>query len=587
MPSVSVLKRLVFCAGAGLGVLGALAPFESRLAGLLAAACLILLSRSLVRSDFRQALGWSALATLSVAGIAFHWVIAGLMNITGLSLWSAVPVFLLQGLIFHFKIAFVVLGARWLMRRTRIAWIWIFPALAAAGDLWFYQLFPWHFGTLTTGGEFVRQFASLTGVYGLSAILFLEAGVVLWLIRLIHRRIRGHAPSSIRVATAGVTIPVLLLVSVYGYGLFRMSSPEAGGEQTVRIGFLQPNTGPGYNTDRDDQAFAGRALNLVFNFGLKTLLEDRGRLDLLIVPESAVPFFGTDDRPGNEGIYSTTFHAIIAFLARYGDVDVLYNEIAAPPPDSRASTTDGDSAARRKGYYNLATVFGRESGVRRASYQKRRLVPFGEYIPGETRWPWLRAIFSETSRYIFDEDKTSGVLPYAIRAAGEVTTLPRLTQADMDVLTNAELTIAEWPVREPRNTGYLQPLICYEGLFPDHVRDLVLNSESPPDFLVNLVNDSWFGDVLENHHHETGARMRSIESGRYLIRPTLTGVSSVFDSRGREVIAPIAIGVQDIRIAEVPRLPAAWTVYLSYGNRPMLVFILSVLVMAFWLRRRR
>ncbi|MCR9142087.1 MAG: hypothetical protein NXI24_07530 [bacterium] len=587
---MSTFKRGLLCLGAGLGVLGALAPFESRLAGVLAAACLILLSRGLVRVSFRRALGWSLLATLSVATIAFHWVVPGLVNIAGLALYSAVPVFVVQGLLFHFQVAFVVLGGRWLISKSRLAWIWIFPALAAAADLWLYQLFPWRFGDLAIGGEFTRQLASLVGVFGLSAVVFLEAGLALLFLRLIRRRIRGRVPSALRVASIGLTVPVLILSAVYAFGVYRISTPEmARGE--VRVGFLQPNTGPGYEDARDDQAFAGRALNLVFNYGLKTLLAGRGDLDLLILPESAVPFFGTDDAPGNEGIYSTTYHAIIAFLARYGEVDVLFNEIAAVPGAKEiAAAPDAQELAAApgaSGYYNLATIFSGRTGERAASYRKRRLVPFGEYLPGEDRWPWLRDTFRETSRYVSGEShgESSSSLPYSIRGAEEVTILPRLTQSDLDVLAEAERVTADWPERDARERGSLQPLICYEGLFPGLVRGLVREASTPPDFLVNMVNDSWFGDVLENHHHESGARMRAIESGRYLIRPTLTGVSSVFDSRGREVIAPIPIGAEDIRVVAVPRMPDAWTVYLAYGDRPMIALIIAILLFAFWQRR--
>ena len=539
------LKRAVLALGAGLGVLGALAPFESRLAGLLAAACLILLGRSLARAPFRAALGWALFATLSVGSIAFHWVVAGLVNIAGLSLWAAVPVFVFQALLFHCKVAFVVLAGRWLTRRSRLNFIWIFAGLAAAADLAFYQLFPWRFGDLAIGGDSVRQLASLAGVCGLSAVLFIEAGVILSLLRFLRRRIRGRL--AVRPTVSALTLPALLLVAVYGYGFYRLTTPElppGGASESVsgpafaRVGFLQPNTGPGYTENRDDQAFAGRALNLVFNYGLKTLLAGEGRLDLLILPESAVPFFGTDERPGNEGIYSTTYHAIVAFLARYGDVDVLYNELAASAHDSNDES---------EAYYNLATIFSRQAGARTASYQKRRLVPFGEYVPGEERWPWLREIFSETSRYVAGEAQAegrsrpsgeaggtsdeapgsgsqrrhvySGALSYGVRGPGEVQALPRLSQEDLNVLSDASLVVADWPVREARVQGSLQPLICYEGLFPELVRELIRNARRPPDFLVNMVNDSWFGDVLENHHHESGARLRAVESGRYFNPP--------------------------------------------------------------------
>ena len=456
----AALKRAALCLGAGLGVLGALAPFESRLAGLASAACLILLSRGLVRLSFRRALAWSLLATLSVAVCAFHWVIVGLMNIAGLSFWLAVIVFLIQGALFHFKIAFVVLAGRCVLRRTRLSWLWVFPPLAAAGDLWLYQLFPWHFGSLTIGGAFVRQFASIAGVCGLSAVLFLEAGVVVWLARLVRRRIRGYLPANLRAATSAITLPVLMLVAVYAYGAVRVYTPEtpAVAAAGANAGFFQPNTGPGYNEVRNDQEFAGRALNLVFNYGLQTILAGEGRLDLLVIPESAVPFFGKDDGPGNAGIYSTTYHAVVAFLARYGDVDVLYNELAAVPGEAASQSTGvatdatAGAALATRHYYNLATIFSRATGTRSASYQKRRLVPFGEYLPGEERWPVLREIFRETSRYRAGASgpDVSSVIAYSLRAPDQVTSRPRLEQSDLAVLADAAAVTENWPLREAR-----------------------------------------------------------------------------------------------------------------------------------------
>ena len=303
-------------------------------------------------------------------------------------------------------------------------------------------------------------------------------------------------------------------------------------------------------------------------------------MDVLILPESAVPFYGTSNAPGNTNIYSTTFHAIVAFLARYGDADVIYNELVAVP--------DG------AGYFNLATVLSRQNGERRASYQKRRLVPFGEYIPYEEQLPVLRSIFQETSRYIPAGSALAaaqprigtGTLPYEYRAPDQAPALlPRLEQSDLAVLADAQLALADWPLRETRRPGHLQTLICYEGLFPELVRESVVTAKPGADFLVNMVNDSWFGDGFENHHHESGARMRAIETGRYLVRPTLTGVSASFDPRGERLVPAIPTGAADVRVVKVRRLPERETLYLRSGNWPAWIFCLLVLFVSVWRRR--
>lgn len=585
---IAFWKRLLYGLLIGAGVLGALAPFESRLAGLAGAAAIILLGRSLVRERLRTALAWSIAATLSVTLIAFHWVYFGLVNIAGLAPPLAVAGLLVQGLLFQSKIACVLLFGRWLVRKSRLQPLWVFAALGALSDLVLYQLFPWRFGDLMIGGEYVRQLASLGGAHALSFFIFVEAGVVLWLLRIIRQLRRGYRPSPRSLATRRMGLPVALLILAYAWGIWRVQLDESAAKvpgtsgESVRVGMLQPNTGPGFNQHRDDSEFAGRALNLVFNEGLRTVLAGKGRLDLLLIPESAIPFFGTDDAAGNEQIYSPTFHAVVAFLARYGNVDVVYNELVAHPERSGS-------------YFNQATVLSGGSGERAASYRKRRLVPFGEYLPGEATLPWLRDFFAEVSRYIPGKaGEGAGVLPYRFRQSdAERTPLPRLSQDDLVVLDDPAAILGGWPREERLSAearfstggGAFQPLICYEGLFPGLVRDLIREAETPPDFLVNLVNDSWFGDHLENHHHESGARMRAIESDRYLVRASLTGVSTVFDARGFETIAPMEVGARDIRVFIVPRRPAAQTLYLRYGDVPVWGLCAFVLVFAFWRRR--
>jgi len=57
--------------------------------------------------------------------------------------------------------------------------------------------------------------------------------------------------------------------------------------------------------------------------------------------------------------------------------------------------------------------------------------------------------------------------------------------------------------------------------------------------LVNLSNDAWFEDSIEPWQHHQIARMRALETGRYMLRATNTGVSAVIDPMGRvQAIAP-------------------------------------------------
>lgn len=138
-------------------------------------------------------------------------------------------------------------------------------------------------------------------------------------------------------------------------------------------------------------------------------------------------------------------------------------------------------------YYNSLMLMGSNSGV----YHKRHLVIFGEYYP--LRWlldflrNWINIPYS---------DLTPGPLQQPLLQVGD---------------------------------NLLGLSICFEDVFS---RDIML-ALPEANLLVNVSNDAWFGDSTAPHQHLQIAQMRSLESGRAMIRSTNTGVSAFIDHRGR------------------------------------------------------
>jgi len=136
--------------------------------------------------------------------------------------------------------------------------------------------------------------------------------------------------------------------------------------------------------------------------------------------------------------------------------------------------------------HNSAAVFGRSPQV----YHKRHLVPFGEYVPLED---WIRGTIE-----FFD-------LPTSFIRPGP-------------------------EGQQPLHAGGLSwaPLICYEIVYPRLVADSALSAE----VLLTISNDAWFGDSIGPLQHMQMAQMRALETGRYLVRGTNTGITAIVDPRG-------------------------------------------------------
>jgi apolipoprotein N-acyltransferase len=184
-----------------------------------------------------------------------------------------------------------------------------------------------------------------------------------------------------------------------------------------------------------------------------------------------------------------------------------------------------------------ATAAGMEvTGV----YDKYRLVPFGEYLPAQQI---LQPLGFKDLAHLTD-GFDFGPKPRPIAPAG----LPAV-----------------------------QPLICYESLFPDLVRDAV-NSGPRPAWIVNISNDSWFGVTSGPLQHLNQASYRAIEEGLPIVRATPTGVSAIIDAYGN--IQPgESLGLGKSGHIDAPLPPALpTTTYGRIGEAPLAVLLLVSLM---------
>ena len=102
--------------------------------------------------------------------------------------------------------------------------------------------------------------------------------------------------------------------------------------------------------------------------------------------------------------------------------------------------------------------------------------------------------------------------------------------------------------------------ICYEAAFGEEI----IQSFPQAQLLINVSNDAWFGDSLAPHQHLQIARVRSLESGRYMIRATNTGISALIDDKGN-IISRSGQFVKDVVTGTVVPMQGS-TPFIIWGN---------------------
>ena len=95
--------------------------------------------------------------------------------------------------------------------------------------------------------------------------------------------------------------------------------------------------------------------------------------------------------------------------------------------------------------------------------------------------------------------------------------------------------------------------------------------------LVNVSNDAWFGDTLAPHQHLEITRMRAIETGRYLLRATNTGITAVVDPMGKVIARSPQFQRTTLTAMVQPRTGV--TPYVSWGDTPPIVLAFTLLTL--------
>ncbi len=300
------------------------------------------------------------------------------------------------------------------------------------------------------------QMADITGVYGLSFVILLVNATLFAVLSQWPKR-------TFPAKEVAVTVLILLIFLVYGYVKMKDVDREAGRSPSLKVGLVQGNID---QSIKWNESFQRDTLKI---YRRLSLIVGADKPDLIIWPETAVPFFFQEEKEYQP------------FVLEIPEKTNAYLLFGTPFYEVEKGKVD---------YYNSA-LFVSPSRKLIGRYDKIHLVPFGEYIP-------LRKL-------LFFIESTIGEGIGNFRAGKEI--------------VNFSLPQGKFGV-----------LICFEIIFPDLCRRFV---KEGADFLVTITNDAWFGKTSAPYQHLSMATFRAIENRVFVARAANTGISAFIDPKGK------------------------------------------------------
>lgn len=315
--------------------------------------------------------------------------------------------------------------------------------------------FPWNsIGYTIAPVPVMMQTAAIFGLGGLNLL----AVFVFAMPALIGTR-RGWLPG-------GVLATILFAVHV-GYGAYIMQRPQPEPLSDTMVRIVQPNIDQSVKWQPGDREAIFQDL---LELTARPPAEGEKRPDIIIWPETAIPFLLTDNP---------------AALSQIADTLQVGQTLVTGAV--RAEGEQGDPQTR---YYNAIYVIDDEGEIVAAS-DKSHLVPFGEYLPLENLLAraGLKTVAQSFGGFSSANNRTMLSLPGGIKAL---------------------------------------PLICYEAIFPA----MMEIAGERGDLLLNVTNDDWFGNSPGPYQHLRQAQLRAVETRLPLLRSANSGISTVIAPDG-------------------------------------------------------
>ena len=434
--------------------------------------------------------------------ISLYWLCATLARFGGIPLAASAAAVLVFCIYSSLQFGiFALFVSRWKLLRSKTL-----PAAALISLAWTAteHFFPvlFPYGIGVSQGYYPRVIQSVD-LLGVSFLGFLMFFVNVCAFHLARGAARRKRPSPLHAAAC-----VAVAAFVLGYGSFGLDRTERLLETApeIEVGMVQANF------DHEEKNIDNEPA-ITRKHGEMSL--ELGDADLVIWPETSVQFwfergtaaYRTDDGrnvvpPGHRA------HFLIGGLS-----------FSRKPEPSADGLSEEDFKK-----YNTAFLLDPQSAVL-ASYSKTRLFLFGEYFP------WINGPF----RF-----------------------LKKVFPMIGDLTPGENLEVLEVPGTDAR----IGTLICYEDIMAELSREY---ANRGANLLVNITNDAWFGKSAAPFQHLLLSIPRAVETRRYLVRSTNSGISAIISPAGK-VEAKTGIFTEENLRGKVRLLDSPETLYGKVGD---------------------
>ncbi len=376
-----------------------------------------------------------------------YWVVVAMNQYGGINIPLSILILVLFVAYLSLYSGVFTLSCAFLEKRASV------PVYLAAAPLWVILEyargvvmtgFPWSYlGHSQFGFLHLIEVVSVTGTFFISFLIVAVNGIIcsVWARR--------------RIPVIFTLIIAALFASSLAYGFVRLKDRDP---VKFEAAIVQGNIGQDIKWDESSKMMTVNKYYRL-SFGLAQ------GADIIIWPETAMPFLLEKDPAAYR--YVKSVPVLLKSRLLYGTVGIL-------------------STGNLLNTVRYVDSGGYTTGI----YNKVHLVPFGEYTPVVSYFPFLA----------------------------------KLTAIGADFKPGE----GHFPIET--DVGKIGVLICFEGIFPYITNETVRQGA---EVLVNLTNDAWYNRTSAPYQHFAFYVFRAIETDRYILRAANTGISSIIDPRGR------------------------------------------------------